>query len=488
MAMILLMSGVGCADNGGATASSQAATSSSGIVLPDTTSEEETVIATLIADTAALSADGTVTFDLTAMADAKTPLANPDKGWYLHYYDNGTSNYGNRKAAGWTLDYMRYLDHIYIRLPWNTIEPSEGAFQWAIIDSVVNDFAQYGVGVSFRITCKEGGSYCPYATPKWVRDAGAEGKDLDDGSWEPNYGDEIFLAKLENFHKAFAARYASNPNVRYVDVGSFGDYGEGHTASGSKRSFPWSTVEKLFNIYAKYYPANIVCVSDDFIGSGNVSGLGAQGQKMRDYVAEHGWTWRDDSICVNYFMERYGDTDSVRSQFLFDETWEKEPIVMELEHYKVVIDTTYHEDNWKGGSVFKAACRRTHATYAGWHGFINEFMVGDNVAFANEMANLLGYWYFHDKMDVARNGSQLTCKFNWRNEGFAKAYNVYDLDLILTDGKGEDHVFNLKGFDNTKIMPKDSENENAAAPTLVTSHTVDLGDLAGRFHLRQLLH
>ena len=491
LAMILLLASVGCTGTGGETASSQAeASSNGGIVLPDTSSEAEIpVIATLIADTAALSADGTVTFDLTPMADAKTPLANPDKGWYLHYYDNGTGNYGNHKSAGWTLDYMRYLNHIYIRLPWNTIEPTEGGFQWALVDSVVDDFAEFGVGVSFRITCKEGGSYCPYATPKWVRQAGAEGKDLDDGSWEPNYGDEIFLEKLENFHKAFAAHYANNPNVRYIDVGSFGDYGEGQTSSGSKRSFSWAIIQKHFDIYAKYYPSTMICVSDDFIGSGNVTGLGVKGQAMRDYVAEHGWTWRDDSICVNWFMQNYGDTDSVRSQFLFDETWERAPIVMELEHYKVVIDTTYHDDNWKGGSVFKAACRRTHATYAGWHGFINDFMVGDNIAFANEMANLLGYWYFLDKMDVARSGSQLTCKFNWRNEGFAKAYNVYDLDLILTDANGKDTVFNLNGFDNTKIMPKDSENENAAAPALTTSHTVDLGDLAsGEYVLSIRMH
>ena len=501
LAVILLLGVVGCADNGSATASSRAETSSAVVSVPSSQEAEQTSVdvssdeasseekkkeeeesvppvSTMITATASLSSGGSVTFDLTAMADAKTALRNPDKGWYLHYYDDGTLNYGANKSAEEILLYMPYIEHVYMRLPWSSLEPKEGQFNWKLIDKVLDDFAQYDVGVSFRITCKEGGSYCAYATPEWVKNAGAKGAVMKDGSWEPDYGDPIFLEKLENFHTAFAARYAGRECVRYIDVGSYGDYGEGQTSASSNNAWPWSVIKQQFDIYAKCYPSELIVLSDDFVGNRQVKEMGTNGAKIRDYVKEHGWTWRDDSICVNYYMQSYGATDSVRSPFLFDETWERAPIIMELEHYNTVIDTTHHADNWKGGSVFKAACRRTHATYGGFHGFVSTFMKGDNIQYAAEMCNLLGYWYFLDKMDVSRSGNQLTCTFNWRNEGFAKAYNVYDLDLILTDAKGKDHVLNMKGFDNTKIMPKDSEGENAVAPTLVTSHTVDLSGLA----------
>ena len=446
-----------------------------GSVAESSTGPTET---SMIAKTASLPADGSAVFDLTPMADDKTVLANPDKGWYLHYYDNGTLNYGKRKSAEWTLGFMRYLDHVYLRLPWCTVEPEEGQFKWELIDKVVDDFARFGVGVSFRITCKEGG-YRPYATPKWVEEAGAKGTMMGDGAWEPDYGDEIFLQKLENFHRAFAARYAGKPGVRYIDVGSYGDWGEGHTAASSKKRWPWSAIQRHFDIYAQCYPGNLIVVGDDFVGSGHVSELGPKGAAMREYVKSHGWTWRDDSICVDWFMKHCGATDSVRSPFLFDEIWESKPVVLELDHYTGVINTTRHPDNWRGGSVFKAACRLTHATYAGFHGFIDVFMKGDNVAYAAEMANLLGYWFFLDTMGVSRHGNQLTCTFSWRNEGFAKAYDAYDLDLILTDASGKDHVFPLKGFDSTRIMPKDPADENAVAPTMFSAHTVDLGDLSG---------
>ncbi|MBP5617908.1 MAG: DUF4832 domain-containing protein [Clostridia bacterium] len=385
---------------------------------------------------------------------------------------------------------MPYLDHIYLRLPWSVLEPEEGKFNWDVIDKVANDFTAKGVGVAFRITCKEEGSYCPYATPEWVKKAGAAGKMIDDSkdgkhyeSWEPDYGDAIFLAKLDNFHKAFAARYAGKDYVRYIDVGSYGTYGEGHNINSSNKTWPWDVIKQHFDIYAKYYPNDLVTVSDDFVGGGYVRSAGANGQKIRDYVLAHGWSWRDDSINGVSTVKSYADTDSVRSPFLFEEVWQTGDVVLELEHYSWVIAESPKDNKvnlWNNGSILKAASKRTHAAYAGWHGFIEDFMVDGNIAYAEEMNNLLGYWFFLDKMDVAYTGSRWTCRFSWRNEGFANAHKTYDLDLILTDAKGRDAVFNFKDFDCTKIMPGES---------LTTTNTVDLGDLAsGEYTLSIRMH
>ena len=488
LSAMLILGAVGCADNGSNTASKAASGNA------DSASESEAFsVEAALADVSLTT--GTATLNLADAADSATPLGNPDKGWYLHYYDDSAgNNYGNHKPANDILDYMPYLDHVYMRLPWSCLEPQEGAFQWDIIDDVLNDFAEHGVGVSFRITCKEGGSYCPYATPKWVSEAGAEGAILSDGAWLPKYDDPIFLQKLENFHKAFAARYAGKEGLRYVDVGCYGDYGEGHHSASNKSGWPtgwakdwgWDTIEKLFDIYEKYYPNNQIVVSDDFVGSRAVS---TGKTEIKQYVLNHGWTWRDDSICVNWFVQNYSATDTVRSPDLFEAVWKDQPVIMELEHYKETIDTSYHEDNWKGGTTFMAACKRTHATYAGWHGFINQFVTPSNLVYVKEMANRLGYWYFLDKVDFARDGNNLTCKLDWRNEGFAKAYNKYDFDIILTDATGKDTVFTQADFDNTAFMPKDAADANAVAPVTTTSHTLDLSGLAGgEYYLSVRMH
>ena len=43
--------------------------------------------------------DGVVTFDLRPFADDKSALRNPDKGWCIHYYDNGIGAYGVKDGA-----------------------------------------------------------------------------------------------------------------------------------------------------------------------------------------------------------------------------------------------------------------------------------------------------------------------------------------------------------------------------------------------------
>ena len=164
--------------------------------------------------------------------DAKI-LNNPHKGWEVHYYSNSLSNYGKRLAPEDSLSDFPGLSNIYMRLAWCYLEPEEGKYNWEVIDSVINRWVKWGKTVSFRITTKE--TNFVYATPEWVRKAGAKGKFIDEPSlrvkaWAPDYGDPIFLEKLETFHQAFAARYDEKPYMSYVDIGSIGEWGEGHTA------------------------------------------------------------------------------------------------------------------------------------------------------------------------------------------------------------------------------------------------------------------
>ena len=74
------------------------------------------------------------------------------------------------------------MDHLYLRLAWSYLEPEEGVFDWSRIDEVVEKYVPLGYGISFRITCKETGTYpgsvgqqkndVMYATPVWVEKAG----------------------------------------------------------------------------------------------------------------------------------------------------------------------------------------------------------------------------------------------------------------------------------------------------------------------------
>src|SRR6476660_4742165 len=61
-------------------------------------------------------------FNLERYWDSAKVCNNPHKGWCIHYYDNGITNYGNRMAAGDSLPDFPGLNDIYLRLAWGYLE------------------------------------------------------------------------------------------------------------------------------------------------------------------------------------------------------------------------------------------------------------------------------------------------------------------------------------------------------------------------------
>src|SRR4029450_11910835 len=81
--------------------------------------------------------------------------------------------YGSRLAASDTVDDFPGLTVVYLRLAWAYLEPEEGHFNWAVVDTPAQRWIAKGKKVALRFTTSETGQM--YATPEWVRKAGAEG-------------------------------------------------------------------------------------------------------------------------------------------------------------------------------------------------------------------------------------------------------------------------------------------------------------------------
>ncbi len=204
--------------------------------------------------------------------DTGAALVNPGMGWQLHHYDNGIERYGLDLEASDTVDEFPGLSSIYLRLAWSYIEPEEGKFNWSIVDTPAARWIAKGKQVAFRFSCSESGRNQPYATPEWVRKAGAKGHFAIPGKgvspegkiWEPDYDDPIFLEKLDHFLAAAAARYDGNPEVAFLDVGSFGMWGEGHTFSGSVLPYSAATIRRHIDLHRKHFRRTLLAANDDF--------------------------------------------------------------------------------------------------------------------------------------------------------------------------------------------------------------------------------
>jgi hypothetical protein len=402
-----------------------------------------------------------VFFNLEHYWDSSKICSNPHKGWCIHYYDNGINEYGNRLTPNDSLPGFPCLNDIYLRLAWSYLEPEEGVFNWQLIDSIINRWTGWGHTISFRITCKE--TEIAYATPEWVRKAGAKGKFIDHPelsvkAWAPDYDDPVFLRKLGNFHKAFAARYDGQPWIEYIDIGSIGEWGEGHTAYSGWDDVPVDVVKKHIDLYKRYYKKSVLIISDDFIGQRDKDD--GTDYEIYHYALSKNIGFRDDSGNVQWYKALGFGPSCIRSPEIYSKVYKKIPVVLESDHYG---EST---DMWNNGSGLEKALYEMHATIIGFHYYPHEWL-DENFQVAVKLGNLSGYWYFPKFAmlpDTLRKGSPGNyIRLTWENHGVAPAYNHFKVYMKLvnnTTGRGFEQE--LSESDNRNWQPNETVAEQSA--------------------------
>ena len=293
--------------------------------------------------------------------DTGAALVNPGMGWTMHFYSNLIENYGSKLAAADTLDDWPGLSVVYLRVPWSFLEPQEGNFNWSLFDTPAQRWIAKGRQIALRVCCTE--SWLRDATPRWVQEAGAKGAEFEFGKgpkpggplWEPDYLDPIFLQKLENFLAAMARRYDGNPNVAFIDIGSVGMWGEGHTGFGARLSDEQmlAIARQHIDLHRRIFPRTLLCLNDD------IAGPTRPGPRLpaTDYALSRGVTLRDDSILVSS-RHPWFHAD------LAQEFWPLRPVVLEHEHFSGVKS----RGQWNGGTLLEAI-EAYHASYMSIHGW-----------------------------------------------------------------------------------------------------------------------
>ncbi|MDD2461786.1 MAG: hypothetical protein PHT98_11975, partial [Kiritimatiellae bacterium] len=68
-------------------------------------------------------------------ADTGAALLNPGMGWVCHFYDNSPLKYGERLEPSDSLAWFPGCTTVYLRIQWSALEPEEGVFNWALLDT-----------------------------------------------------------------------------------------------------------------------------------------------------------------------------------------------------------------------------------------------------------------------------------------------------------------------------------------------------------------
>ncbi len=378
-----------------------------------------------------------------AVSDAETVrfsdngkgLKNPGMGWVHYVYGNRLWAYGAHLKASDTVDEFPGLTTVYFKMYWSDLEPEEGMFRWDIVDSYASQWTAKGYKIAFRVACCDHRQL--YGTPKWVYDAGAKGYRFN--AWakdnpNPNgvgmepldYSDPVFLAKLENFVRAFARRYDGREEVAWVEISSFGLWGEGHTVATSHltQEKTDAVVKRHIAIWKRYFTRTQLCISDDVAGFNHGPGVT---YPIMEYARNAGIALRDDSIfCVR--RDPPWMHDDMAQLF-----WPTLPVIIEHEHWAISVA----DGTWKPEYLSRCV-EDYHASYMSAHGFPREYL-NANRAWIDRINLRLGYRLVPHSVtypDQVRIGERCEIKTEWINAGVAPCREKASLAWTLRDAAG----------------------------------------------------
>ncbi len=365
-------------------------------------------------------------------SDTGEALVNPDMGWTMHFYSNIPTNYGSKLEPSDTVEAFPGLSTVYLRIPWSMVEPQEGIFNWPILDTPAQRWISKGKRVAFRITCSE--NWIRFATPEWVKDAGAKGVFYEFGKgpvkdgplWDPDFGDPVFLKKLDSFLAAMAARYDGNPDVAFVDIGSYGLWGEGHTFMSSQvpEDRTEDIVKKHIDLHVKHFPRTLVDIVDDVVGHDKPG----RHFTLTDYAISKGVTLRDDSIMVQPPPRSWYHAEMAQ------EFWPKKPVILEHEHY----GGSKTRGAWGDGALLLKAVEDYHASYMSIHWWPHEILA-ENRSLIDRINLRMGYRLqlkeisWPERVSI---GEPFNVRSKWANAGVAPCYPGGFMALTLKDKSG----------------------------------------------------
>jgi hypothetical protein len=333
-------------------------------------------------------------------------LVNPGKGWVQYY---GTDKY--------TKDYISIG---YTRWAWSVLEPKEGHFNWREVDDFIQQFKRYGKKAAFGVMNVSTG-LGQYVTPKWVFDAGAVPLAVTDSSSPTgqqiitkNWDDPVFLRKMKAFVQALGKRYDGNPDIAFLDVRSYGNWGEGHVgmlqAPGIILTPPDNLKNNYFLPYFNAFPrTQLIIPWGCDVYNAVYDRAVAQGAGMRRDGILSRWS-KDGSEC----LRAHG----------------RHPAVFEYcDGYAEMKRSGW----WKPEMLRNTYLRGGRPSYMQWNPQIFE----ENRDFCLSLGNYVGYHFILEKAILPtsfRPSVPVQVQFEWLNDGVAFLYEPGHVAIALLDG------------------------------------------------------
>ena len=228
------------------------------------------------------------------------PLTNPHKGFTVPTeaawtFDPGFEYgpHGSLNNKAW--DLVTYGSGYQ---QWNKLNPAKGVYDWSELEELLNALTEHNMGYALRVfpyspsfirdnsTPEENYDW----TPKFVYEEGAKKitakyKDNGANAAVPVWDDSVYLYYAKEFATALAAKYDGDPRIEYIDVRSFGEWGEWHVSNLDGSHMPSVEIQKdMLKHYASVFKKSLLVLPSDGYGD------------VYTYALSLGITKRDDCL------------------------------------------------------------------------------------------------------------------------------------------------------------------------------------------------
>lgn len=356
-----------------------------------------------------------------SLADSDEQIyTNPGKG-FLRYSISGTQSE----------DVLKYTSSGYARFSWAEIEPTEGAYNWQPIDDAIAYWQAQGKGFAFGVINANTASYSQYVTPKWVFDAGAQYTQttLSNGSiqYTPVWNDSVFIQKVTNFVNALAERYDGNDSIEFIDIRSYGNYGEFHVGNLNSTALSLDDRKKHVDIYANAFDETNLMMN---VNKAADTGLIAK------YAVSRGVGLRNDGIANNAAM----------AGLTLDAKY-KTPVALEfassyqtLKNNAANITSDNADRLWNERSYVKGF-ELSSANYMdlGQYNSDSDLFIEDNEEIIKDIADRMGYKFALKDIKIStdiKNGALCSVTTTWENTGVSYLYRDCHIALAVLDESG----------------------------------------------------
>jgi hypothetical protein len=270
----------------------------------------------------------------------------------------------------------------YQRFNWSNLNPNEDEYNWSSIDDAIAQWAQYGKQFGFGVMSVN--IHGPkMSTPKWVFDKGAKytmwnsdsSNNSDEIFYIPVWDDPFYVSACAKFAKALAERYDGNPNIAFIDIRNYGNWGEMHTYPFEKHTVNLKD-EQVQSLLIQPYLDNfkqtqlMMCWGQPPLYTTN------------QWAVDNGIGLRSDGI-MGPIHERNTSGEVLAPAF------GKEPVIWEFYEYfkKFDVNKTWDDDRFiKNIKAYKP----NYIGMGAW-GDDAQYMLRQKPKLVREVANLMGY-------------------------------------------------------------------------------------------------